>query len=163
MFVGWQPNFKGLLNSLQVIFGWVTRTPGPLGSGTDPEKGGFCHIYLLPEFWGWGVMLHLFGIGTTRANKMLGAEFWFLAHGPRKRGWEAGLAGGRSKFWNLTCFTKGPPLKSGTGRILFYANFWSDAPLGLHGYPRPGSQEVKNQKSKLGYFLQKGPPSEIKF
>ena len=29
--VGWQPNFQGLPNSSQVIFGRVTQTPGPSG------------------------------------------------------------------------------------------------------------------------------------
>ena len=44
------PNFQGHTNSLQVIFWWVNQTPGPTGSGLDPEKGGFCQIYLLPGF-----------------------------------------------------------------------------------------------------------------
>ena len=47
-------NFQGPFNSLQVIFGRVTRIPGPLGSGPGPEKGGFCQIYLLRGFWGRG-------------------------------------------------------------------------------------------------------------
>ena len=32
-------NFQGLLNSLQVIFGWVTRTQGPSGRAWTPQKG----------------------------------------------------------------------------------------------------------------------------
>ena len=69
MLVGWQPNFQGLLISSQVILGQVTWTPRPSGSGPDPEKAGFCQIYLLPGFWGRGFVSHLFGIGTTRPTK----------------------------------------------------------------------------------------------
>ena len=44
-------NFQGLLNSLQVIFGQVTRTPGPSGSGPDPKKAGLCYLsYHFPPF-----------------------------------------------------------------------------------------------------------------
>ena len=43
-------NFQGSLTSSQVIFGRVTWTPGPSGSGPDPEKGGFCRIFLLRGF-----------------------------------------------------------------------------------------------------------------
>ena len=36
---GHAQDFHGPLNSAQVIFGRVTRTPGPSGSGQDPKKG----------------------------------------------------------------------------------------------------------------------------
>ena len=41
MFVGWETNFQSLLNSSQVIFGRVTRTPGPSlrGQARTPKKG----------------------------------------------------------------------------------------------------------------------------
>ena len=37
--VGWQPNFQGLLNFSQVIFGLVTRTRGPQGQARTPKMG----------------------------------------------------------------------------------------------------------------------------
>ena len=36
------PNFKERPNFLQVIFWWMNQAAGPTGSGSDPEKGGFC-------------------------------------------------------------------------------------------------------------------------
>ena len=70
-------NFQGPLNSLQVIFGWVIWTPGPSGSGPDPEKGGFCQFYLLLGFWSREVVSYLFRIGTTRQTKCLKRNFDF--------------------------------------------------------------------------------------
>ena len=71
--LGWQPNFQGPLNSLQVIFWHVIWTLGPPGSGPDPEKGGFCQIFLLWGFWGYGGRVTPFQNWDNKANKMLGA------------------------------------------------------------------------------------------
>ena len=71
--LGWQPNFQGPLNSLQVIFWHVIWTPGPPGSGPDPGKGGFCQIFLLPEVLGQGDCVTPFQNWDNKANKMLGA------------------------------------------------------------------------------------------
>ena len=102
-------NFQGPLNSSQLIFGRVTRTPGPAGSGPDPEKAGFRQIYLLRGFWGRGVVSHLFGIGTTRQTKRWerNFDFWPTAgeNGAGRRGWP----GGRQKFWNFNIFYKRDP------------------------------------------------------
>ena len=102
-------NFQGPLNSSQLIFGQVTRTPGPAGSGRDPEKAGFRQIYLLRGFWGRGVVLHLFGIGTTRRTKHCerNFDFWPRAgeNGAGRRGWR----GGQPKFWNFNIFYKRDP------------------------------------------------------
>ena len=109
-------NFQGPLNSSQLIFGRVTRTPGPAGSGPgpagsgpDPEKTGFRQIYLLRGFWGRGVVSHLFGIGTTRQTKCWerNFEFWPTAgeNGAGRRGWP----GGRQKFWKFNIFYKRDP------------------------------------------------------
>ena len=87
-------NFQCLLNSLQVIFGWVTRTQGPSGLGLDPQKGGFCQIYLLPGFWGRWVVSHLFRIGTMRQTKLWKLNFDLLPtaqeNGVRMRAWPWG-------------------------------------------------------------------------
>ena len=88
-------NFQGPLNSAQVIFGRVTRTPGPSGSGPDPQKGGFCQIYHLSGFWGRGVMSHLFQIGTTwRTKQRWEQNFDFLPtaqdNGAGRWGWPGG-------------------------------------------------------------------------
>ena len=98
-------NFQGLLNSLQVIFGWVTRTQEPSGSGLDPQKGGFCQIYLLPGFWGRWVVSHLFRIGTMRQTKLWKLNFDLLPtaleNGVRMRAWPWG----RSKILGFQHFS----------------------------------------------------------
>ena len=73
-------NFQGPLNSFQVIFGPVIWTPGPYGSGPDPEKGGF--------------MPNLSALGVLGQGVLLGEDFLFLADSLRKRGRKAGLAAG---------------------------------------------------------------------
>ena len=102
-------NFQGPLNSSQLIFGRVTRTPRSAGSGPDPEKARFRQIYLLQGFWGRGVVSHLFGIGTTRQTKRWerNFDFWPTAgeNGAGRRGWP----GGRQKFWNFNIFYKRDP------------------------------------------------------
>ena len=99
-------NFQGPLNSSQVIFGRVTRTPGPSGSC---GFAGFRQIYLLRGFWGRGVVSHLFGIRTTRQTKRWerNFDFWPTAgeNGAGRRGWP----GGRPKFWNFNIFYKRDP------------------------------------------------------
>ena len=70
-------NFQGPPNSSQVIFGRVTRTPGPSGSGPDPEKWGLRQIYLLRGFVAGEVVSYLFGIGRTRLAKCWERNFDF--------------------------------------------------------------------------------------
>jgi hypothetical protein len=102
-------NFQGSLNSSQVIFGQVIWTPRPSGSGPNPEKGGFCQIYLLPGFWGSGVVSYLFGTGRTRRKKCWerNFEFWPTAweNEAGRRGWPWGWP----KFWNFNIFYKSDP------------------------------------------------------
>jgi hypothetical protein len=104
-----QPNFQGQLKALQVIFGQVTWTPRPSGSGPNPEKGLFRQIYLLPGFRGRGVVSYLFGNGRTRRKKCWERNFDFLPraleNGAGRRGW----LGGRPKFWNFNNFYKRDP------------------------------------------------------
>ena len=54
-----QPNFKGELNSLQVIFGQVIWTLRPTGSALNPEKRVLHQIYLFPGFWGRGGVIFI--------------------------------------------------------------------------------------------------------
>ena len=108
-------NFQGPLTSSLVIFGQVTRTPGPSVSGPDPEKGGFCQIYLLRGGLGQG------GRVTPFRN-------WddILSFGlrPEKTGPEGGTGRGADQnFGNLIIFIKGTPLKLGAGHFWFYATF----------------------------------------
>ena len=96
--------FSGPTYSSQVIFGQLTRTPRPSGSGPDPEKGGFCQIYLLRGCWGRGVASHLLGIGMTRQTKRWeqNFEFWPIA---RENGaWRPGWSGGNQNFGISTFF-----------------------------------------------------------
>ena len=116
-------NFQGHPNSLQVIFGQAVWTPGPSGSGPDPEKWVFCQIYLLPGFWGRGVVLHLFGIGTTRQTKCWerNFDFWPMAgeNGAGRRGWP----GADKNFGISTFFIKGTPAKIGRQSFSVLCNF----------------------------------------
>ena len=93
---------------------------------------------------------------------MLGAEFWFLAHSPRKWGWKAGLEGGAGQGGNqnfgiLQFFIKGTSLKSDAGHFLFYATFWFHPPLGPRGTP----QGQLGWKSNVKIYIE-GTPTKIK-
>ena len=124
------------LYSSQLIFVRVTRTPGPAGSGPDPEKAGFRQIYLLRGFWGRGVVSHLFGIGTTRQTKRWerNFDFWPTAreNGAGRQGWP----GGRQKFWNFIIFYKWDPCLNWSLVIFcFMKNFNPTHPEGPTGTP----------------------------
>ncbi len=120
-FDGSAPNFQGPLISLQVIFGRVTQTPRPSGSGLDPKKEGFYQIYLLGGFW--GVVLHLFRIGTTRQKKHRKRNY-DLWSWPEKTGPEGGAGRGAILNFGISIFfKKGTPLKLGADRFLFHATF----------------------------------------
>ena len=117
-------NFQGALNSSQLIFGRVTRTPGPAGSGRDPEKAGFRQIYLLRGFWGRGVVLHLFGIGTTRQTKRWERNFIFGPR-PEKTGPEGGAGRGPDQIFGISIFLiKGTPAKISCLSLFVLCNFW---------------------------------------
>ena len=68
-------NFQGLLNSSQVIFGQVTRTPGPSVSGPDPRKRRFLPNLSPLGVLGQGGRVTPFRNRDGEANKTLGAEF----------------------------------------------------------------------------------------
>ena len=56
----------------------------------NPKKWAFCEIYLLPGFWGKGVILCLYGNGTTKQKNIVGI---ILNLGKaQKQGWRGGLA-----------------------------------------------------------------------
>ena len=116
-------NFQGPLNSSQVIFRRVTRTPGPAGSGPDPKKVGFRQIYLLRGFWSRGVVSHLFGIRTTRQTKRCKRNFEFRPtareNGAGRRGWP----GADQKFGFSIFFMKGTPAKIGHRSFSVLCNF----------------------------------------
>ena len=116
-------NFQGPLNSSQVIFGWVTRTLGP-PVRPGPRKKGFLPNLSPPWVLEQGAHVIPFRKWKENANKMLGAEFWFLAHGLRKGGPEGGAGRGATKFleFQLVLY-KGPPLKSCIGCFWFYITF----------------------------------------
>ena len=118
-----QPNFQGQLKALQVIFGQVTWTPRPSGSGPNPEKGLFRQIYLLPGFQGRGVVSHLFGTGRTRRKKCWERNFDFRPaareNGARRRGW----LGGHQNFEISTFFIKRTPTKIRRRSLFVLLNF----------------------------------------
>ena len=121
-----------------------------------PRKSGFLPNLSPPGVLGQGGRVAPFRNRDNEANKLLGAESWNLAHGLRKRGRKAGLAGGDQNFGNSTFFIKGTPLKLGVGGFLLMHIFDPTHPEGPMG--PPGSQGVENQKSKLGYFIEGPPP-----
>ena len=87
-------NFQGPLNSLQVIFGRVIWTLGPLGRGRTQKKGVSEKSISSGGFGAGGVVLHLFGSGTTRQTKCWERNFCFLPiageNGARRQGWPGG-------------------------------------------------------------------------
>ena len=102
-------NFRGRPYSGRVIFGRVTRTPGPSGLGPDPEKWGLREIYLLRGFRAVGVVSHLFGKRRTGPTKCWERNFEFLP-APGKNGpGSPGRSGRRQKFWNSDFFHKRDP------------------------------------------------------
>ena len=114
--------FRAHLTTLQVIFGRMTRTSWPSGSGLYPEKGGFYQIYLLWGLWGRGVVSHHFGIGTRRQRKRWERNFDFWPTAQENRAGRWGWPGGQPKFWNLNFF-KGTPSKIGRRLLFVLCNF----------------------------------------
>ena len=107
--VGSARNFLQRPHTWRVIFGRVTRTPGPNGSGPDPEKRGLREIYLLRGFRTGGVVSHLFGKRRTGPTKCWERNFDFLP-GPGTNGpGSPGRSGRRQKFWNSDFFHKRDP------------------------------------------------------
>ena len=85
------------------------------------------------------------GLGAGGSCKMLGAEFWNSAHGPRKRGQKAGLAWGPTKIWEFWhFFIKGTPAKIAHWSLSVWCNFLiqrnSRAPQVPHGPGGGGAQ-----------------------
>ena len=107
--VGSARNFRQRPHTWRVIFGRVTRTPGPNRSGPDPEKRGLREIYLLRGFRAGGVVSHLFGKRRTGPTKCWERNFEFLP-APGKNGpGSPGRSGWRQKFWNSDFFHKRDP------------------------------------------------------
>ena len=122
-----------------------------LGVRPGPQINRFLPNLFPPGVLGQGGRVAPFRNPDNEANKMLGAEFWVLPYGRRKRGQKAGLARGADQNFGISIFfIKGTPLKSGAGHFLFYATFWSDAPRGV-----PGGVKIKSQNWRI--------PHKIKF
>ena len=150
-------NFQGLLISSQLIFGRVTRTPGPAGSGPDPEKAHFRQIYLLRGFWGRGVVSHLFGIRTTRQTKRWerNFDFWPTAgeNGAGRRGWP----GADKNFGISTFFIKRTPAKIGRRSFSALCKFLIRRTPRAPRVPRgPGGVKIKSQNWVV--FYRRDPP-----
>jgi len=79
------------------------------GSGSDPKKGGFRQIYLLPGFSSCWVVSYLFGIGMTKATKCWERNFEFGPPARENWGGRCVWAGLRKFFWNFHFFHKRDP------------------------------------------------------
>ena len=137
-------NFQGPLISLQVIFGPLIWTPRPSGSGPDPEKCVFCQIYLLPGYWGRGVVSYLLGNGTTR-QKNVGSGILIFGPGPEKTGPEGRVGHGCGQNFGIsTFFIKGAPSKMRSWLFYVLCNFliWR-TPLVPEVPPGPGGWKSK--------------------
>ena len=144
-----QPNFQGKLNSL----GWWTE---PSWSGPNSESG-FCAKSISSNGFGAQRWCYAFSERGEWGKKLMGAEFWFLAHGQRKRGPKAGLAGGQPKFWNFNIYHKRDSLyNQSLANFLFYATFWFIAPWEAKG-PLGWKSKVKTR----GFFYKKDPPLKL--
>ena len=123
MLVGSARNFQGLLNSSQVIFGRVTRTPGPLGSGPDPKKRVSAES-ISSEGFGVGGSCLTFTETGRQGEQNVGSGILIFGLLPEKTGPESrSCRGANQNFGILTFFIKGPPLNLGAGRFLFYPTF----------------------------------------
>ena len=107
---GLAQNFQGPLNSSQLIFGRVTRTPRPAGSGPDPENaksissGGF----------GAGGSCHTFSESGQRGKQNVGSRILIFGPRPEKTGPEGWASRGADKNFEIsTFFIKGTPAKIG--------------------------------------------------
>ena len=124
-----------------------------------PRKGPFLLNIYPPRVSGQGEgASHTFSETGGQGNKMSGAEFWFLAHGLRKRGrkvelFRGGLVGRWPKFRNFNIFHKRDP-------YFVYATFWFAALQGPQGYPSgPGGWK---SKVKICVYFKEGTPPKIK-
>ena len=107
--VGSARNFLQRPHTRRVIFGRVTRTPGPNRSGPDPGKRGLREIYLLRRFRTGGVVSHLFGKRRTGPTKCWEWNLEFLP-APGKMGPEVRAGpGGAKNFGIRTFFYKRDP------------------------------------------------------
>ena len=145
-------NFQGHLNSLQVIFWWVTWTPGPSGSGPDPEKWVLREIYLLPGFSSEGVVSYLFGICTTRQKKCWERNFDFLPrareNGAERPGWPAR----RQTFWNFDFFHKRDPCPNGVWVLSYFMQLCRAMhPVGCRGPGQGPGPKIKNWNFNFFY------------
>ena len=145
--------FSGPANLLTSNFWAGDLAPGPPGSGPDPKNGVSAKSN---SSEGFEAGVAPFQNRDYEANKRLGAEFWFLAHGRRKPGLKARLAMGRPKFWNFYIFFEMGPPKIRLWLVLFFCKFLIRRTLRVPGVPR--SREVWKSKVKIGVFLQKGTP-----
>jgi hypothetical protein len=78
--------------------------PEALGVRPWPRKRGFLPNLSPPRVLGQGGRVIPFRKREDEAKKMLGADFWFSAHGPRKRARKARLAGGATKILEFQHF-----------------------------------------------------------
>ena len=148
-------NFQGQPNSLQVIFGLAVWTRGP-------PKRGFLPSLSPPGVLGQGGCVISFRKQDNKENKMLGGDFWFLVHGPRKRGRKAGLAGWATKILEFQLFYKSdPPWNQAPVAFAFMQLFDLMHPEGRRGTPL--SRQGWKSKVKIGVFLIKETVSKIKF
>ena len=138
----------GATNILASNFKAGDPDPAPLGFRLGPQVSA--KIYLLQGFWGKGVVLHLLRIKTTRWTKHWEWNFEFCPTAGENGAGRQGWPGGRPNFGISLFFTKGtPPLKQVPIAFCFMHFFDPTHHKGPTG--PPGG--VKNQKSKLGYFL----------
>ena len=145
-------NFQGPLYSSQLIFVRVTRTPGPAGSGPDPENaksissGGF----------GAGGSCHTFSELGQRGKQNVGSGILIFGPRPEKTRPEGGAGRGADKNFGIsTFFIKGTPAKIGRWSLFVLCNFLIRRTPRAPWVPRApgGPGRGENQKSKLGCFL----------
>ena len=97
-------NFQGQPNSLHIIFGQAFWA---LGLRVNPQMGPFLPNLSPPRILGQRGCVIPFWKQEDNAKK-LEAEFWNLAHGPRKRDRKAGLDRWQPELWNSKTFQVTP-------------------------------------------------------
>ena len=116
-------NFQVSLNSSQLIFGRVTRTPRPRGQARTQEKRVSAKSISSGGF-GAGGLCRTFLESGQRGKQNVGSGILIFGPRPEKTGPEGGAGRGADKNFGIsTFFIKGTPAKIGRRSLLVLCNF----------------------------------------
>ena len=154
-------NFQGPLNSAQVIFGRVTWTPGPSGSGPDPQKGFSAKSISSGGFGAGGSCHTFFKLGQRGEQNNVGSRILIFCPQPKITGLEGGAGRGAIKILELQHFYKMESTKISCRSLLVLCNFLIQRTPRAPGVPPvPGGMKRKDHNWGIVVFFIQGtsPP-----